>query len=325
VHYNENDFHYLEDDSLKRIYLTLPVLFLLLLLSACSSAGRQGSPPDGRLQVVATTSIVGDVVGNIGGELIELTVLVPPGGDPHTFEPRPQDIAAVSDAQVVFASGLGLEEALKGVLEANVKGTLVEVSDGLAVIPLQDKDEHEGAQPEHGTGDPHTWMDPNNVIIWAGNIATALAEADPTNRATYQTNAESYIAELRELDAWIRQQVEQVPPKQRKLVSDHAVLGYFAAEYGFEQVGLVIPALSSSAAPSAQELAALVDAIRAQDVQAILVGTTVNPALSEQVADDTGAELVFIYTGSLSQSGGVASSYIQLMRYNVQAIVDTLK
>jgi ABC-type Zn uptake system ZnuABC Zn-binding protein ZnuA len=325
VHYNENDFHYLEGDSLKRIYLTLPVLFLLLLLSACSSGGRQGSPPDGRLQVVATTSIVGDVVGNIGGELIELTVLVPPGGDPHTFEPRPQDIAAVSDAQVVFASGLGLEEALKGVLEANVKGTLVEVSDGLAVIPLQDKDEHEGAQPEHGTGDPHTWMDPNNVIIWAGNIATALAEADPTNRATYQTNAESYIAELRELDAWIRQQVEQVPPKQRKLVSDHAVLGYFAAEYGFEQVGLVIPALSSSAAPSAQELAALVDAIRAQDVQAILVGTTVNPALSEQVADDTGAELVFIYTGSLSQSGGVASSYIQLMRYNVQAIVDTLK
>jgi manganese/iron transport system substrate-binding protein len=325
VHYNENDFHYLEGDSLKRIYLTLPVLFLLLLLSACSSGGRQGSPPDGRLQVVATTSIVGDVVGNIGGELIELTVLVPPGGDPHTFEPRPQDIAAVSDAQVVFASGLGLEEALKGVLEANVKGTLVEVSDGLAVIPLQDKDEHEGAQPEHGTGDPHTWMDPNNVIIWAGNIATALAEADTTNRATYQTNAESYIAELRELDAWIRQQVEQVPPKQRKLVSDHAVLGYFAAEYGFEQVGLVIPALSSSAAPSAQELAALVDAIRAQDVQAILVGTTVNPALSEQVADDTGAELVFIYTGSLSQPGGVASSYIQLMRYNVQAIVDTLK
>jgi ABC-type Zn uptake system ZnuABC Zn-binding protein ZnuA len=325
VHYNENDFHYLEGDSLKRIYLTLPVLFLLLLLSACSSGGRQGSPPDGRLQVVATTSIVGDVVGNIGGELIELTVLVLPGGDPHTFEPRPQDIAAVSDAQVVFASGLGLEEALKGVLEANVKGTLVEVSDGLAVIPLQDKDEHEGAQPEHGTGDPHTWMDPNNVIIWAGNIATALAEADPTNRATYQANAESYMAELRELDAWIRQQVEQVPPKQRKLVSDHAVLGYFAAEYGFEQVGLVIPALSSSAAPSAQELAALVDAIRAQDVQAILVGTTVNPALSEQVANDTGAELVFIYTGSLSQPGGEASSYIQLMRYNVQTIVDTLK
>ncbi len=309
---------------MKRIYLTLPVLFLLLL-SACSSAGRQGSPPDGRLQVVATTSIVGDVVGNIGGEVIELTVLVPPGGDPHTFEPRPQDIAAVSDAQVVFASGLGLEEALKGVLEANVKGTLVEVSDGLDVIPLQDKDKHEGAQPEHGTGDPHTWMDPNNVIIWAGNIATALAEADPANRATYQANAESYMAELRELDAWIRQQVEQVPPKQRKLVSDHAVLGYFAAEYGFEQVGLVIPALSSSAAPSAQELAALVDAIRAQDVQAILVGTTVNPALSEQVADDTGAELVFIYTGSLSQPGGEASSYIQLMRYNVQTIVDTLK
>ncbi len=324
MYYNENDYHFLKDDSLKRIYLTFPIL-LFLTLYACTPANRHGSPPDGRLQVVATTSIVGDVVGNIGGEAIELVVLFPPGGDPHTFEPRPQDIAALSDAQVVFTSGLGLEEALEGLLEANLNGILVEVSDGIDVIPLQDKDEHEGALPEHGAGDPHTWMDPNNVIVWAQNIAGALAEADPANREVYQTNAENYIAELRELDVWIRQQVEQVPPEQRKLVSDHAVLGYFARQYGFEQVGLVVPALSSSAAPSAQELAELVDAIHAQDVQAILVGTTVNPALSEQVANDTGAELVFIYTGSLSQPDGEAGSYIQLMRYNVQAIVDSLK
>ncbi len=306
-----------------RIYLTLPIIFLLAL-SSCSPAGSQSPPPDGRLRVVSTTSIVGDVVGKVGGDAIELVVLIPAGGDPHSFEPRPQDIAAVSDAQVIFINGLGLEEALDGVLQANADGIIVEVSEGIEVISLM-ADAHKGEEHEVGEGDPHTWMDPNNVIVWAGNIAGALAEADPANRETYQANAENYIAELRELDAWIRQQVELVPPERRKLVSDHAVLGYFADEYGFEQVGLVVPALSSSAAPSAQELAELVDAIRSQDVSAILVGTSVNPALSEQVASDTGAELVFIYTGSLSQPGGEAGSFTQLMRYNVQTIVDSLK
>lgn len=309
---------------MKHIYLALTLL-VYLALYACTPAERLESPPEGRLKVVATTSIVGDVVGNIGGEAIELVVLIPPGGDPHTYEPRPQDIAAVSEAHLVFTSGLGLEEALEAVLETNLNGTLVEVSEGIDVIPLLEIGTHTGEKNEQETGDPHTWMDPNNVIIWAETIAGALAEADPANDVTYKANAESYIAGLHELDAWIRQQVDQVPPERRKLVTDHSVLGYFADEYGFEQVGLVVPALSSSAAPSAQELAELVDEIRSQAIPAILVGTTVNPALSEQVAGDTGVELVFIYTGSLSEPEGEAGSYIQLMRYNVQAITESLQ
>jgi ABC-type Zn uptake system ZnuABC Zn-binding protein ZnuA len=180
-------------------------------------------------------------------------------------------------------------------------------------------------QHEHAVGDPHTWMNPNNVILWVQNIAAALAQADPANATAYQENAAAYTAELQALDEWICQQVAQISPERRKLVTDHASLGYFADEYGFEQVGLVIPSLSTSAAPSAQELAALQDAIRQENVRAILVGMTVNPTLAAQVAADTGVQLIFVYTGSLSAAGEEADNYLAFMRYNVTAIVNALK
>jgi ABC-type Zn uptake system ZnuABC Zn-binding protein ZnuA len=295
------------------------VLVAAILLVAC------GSPPvagDG-LKVVASTTLVGDVVREVGGEHIQLSVLLPVGADPHTFEPRPQDMAALSEAQVVFINGLGLEEALKPSLDANVKGALVEVSQGVDVLPFNGG--KEGDADEHAAGDPHTWMDPNNIIIWTQNIADALAQADPENASSYQVNAQAYISKLKELDGWIRQQVEQVPVEHRRLVTDHSMLAYFAQRYGFEQVGLVIPALSTNASPSAQELAALQDAIQALGVRAIFVSKEVNPETSTQVAQDTGTNLVSIYSGSLGESGSGAETYIEWMRYNVNAIVEALK
>jgi len=249
-------------------------------------------------------------------------VLFPPGTDPHTFDPRPKDIAAISDADVVIIQGLGLESTLESALDANMTGALVHAAEGVDVLGIagegHDDDDHE-------EGDPHTWTDPNNVIIWTQNIATALSEADPGNAEKYQANAETYIAELRELDSWIRAQVETIPAGQRQLVTDHLSFGYFAHEYGFDQVGLVIAALSTNAAPSAKEIAELMDAIQEHNVPAIFVGNTVNPALAEQVANDTGAQVIFVYTGSLSERGGEADSYIKFMRYNVNAIVEVLK
>lgn len=303
------------------------ILFpLLAILTVAGCAGRPAMG-DG-LKVVATTTLVGDVVRQVGGEHIALNVLLPVGADPHTFEPRPQDMAVLSDAEVVFINGLGLEEALEPALEANVKGKVVTVSDGIEVLPFEDV--HRGGakggdEDKHATGDPHTWTDPNNVMVWTRNIAAALAEADPENAAAYRENAEAYLAELAVLDEWVREQTTQVPAKQRKLVTDHAALGYFAEEYDFEQVGLVLPSLSTNAAPSAQELAALVDAIREQGVQAIFVAMEVNPATSKQVAGDTGVKLVPIYSGSLGEAGSGVESYIEWMRYNVQTIVEALK
>lgn len=301
----------------------IPVLVLVsLVLTACG-----GTAPDVQagLKVVASTTIVGDVVAQVGGGLIDLTVLFPTGADPHTFEPRPQDIAALSDAQVVIISGLGLEEALEPVLEANVKGTIIHASDGIDVLAFDGEVPEQDGEHAHESGDPHTWTDPNNVIVWTENIAAALSEADPSNADAYRTNADAYIASLRELDSWIRSEVAQIPVERRKLVTDHRALGYFADEYGFEQVGALVGAFSTNAAPSAQELAALEETIKLQNVTAVFVGNEVNPQLAEQVAQDTGTKLVYLYTGSLSEAGGEADSYLNFMRYNVNAIVGALK
>jgi ABC-type Zn uptake system ZnuABC Zn-binding protein ZnuA len=295
----------------------LTVVFLAgLLLSACGG----GAPAEGGgLKVVASTTIVGDVAAQVGGDLIELTVLFPPGADPHTFEPRPQDVAAISDAEVIVVNGLGLEEALEPLLEANAKGRIVHASEGIEVLAFEGEEHH------HEGGDPHTWTDPNNVIVWTENIAAALSEADPSNAAAYRANADAYIASLRELDGWIRAEFAKIPAERRKLVTDHLAFGYLADEYGLEQVGALIGSFSTNAAPSAQELAALEDKIREQGVPAVFVGKTVNPALAEQLAQDTGVKLVHVYTGSLSEPGGEADSYLKFMRYNVNAIVEALK
>ncbi len=276
-----------------------------------------------RLRVVATTSIVADVVANVGGDRIALTTLVPLGADPHSFQPTPQDMAALAKAHVVFANGAGLETFLAPLMDSvGIGDRLVYVSEGVAL--LEAAHEHEG-EAAHEGGDPHTWFDPNNVMVWARSIRNALSALDSANATVYQANAQAYIARLEELDAWIRQEVARIPPNNRKLVTDHTAFTYFAARYGFEQVGAIFPGYSTLASPSAQELAALEDAIRAQGVKAVFVGKSVNPALAERVAQDTGVRLVFLYTGSLGGAGSPASTYLDMMRYNVSAIVDALR
>ncbi len=305
----------------------LSVLALIsLILSAC--AGGQPSA-DGKLQVLATTSIVADVVRQVGGDYVQVTQLLPLGTDPHTFEPRPQDAAAIADAQIVFANGAGLEEFLEPLLEsAGATDKLVEVSEGIELLPFEGEEHHhegEGEEHHHEGGDPHTWMDPNNVLVWVENIAAALSEADPAHADAYRANAEAYAAELRALDEWIRQQVARVPAENRYLVSDHAVFGYFAHEYGFTQLGTITGSFSTGASPSAQELAALEDQIRAYGVKAVFVGADVNQNLARQIAQDTGVQLVPLYHGSLTNASGPAPTYLEFMRYNVSAIVEALK
>lgn len=280
-----------------------------------------------KLQVVATTSIVADVVRNVGGDLIELRVLIPLGNDPHAFEPTPQDVAAVVDAQVVFANGAGLEIFLEPLLESAGKGVpVVPVSYGIELLQFKGAGEYEGqGGHERGESDPHTWFDPHNVVVWTHNIERALSTLDPHNAAVYAANAEAYQAELAVLDAWIREQLAQVSEQKRKLVTDHTAFSYFARRYGLEQIGAVFPGYSTLAQPSARDLADLEDAIREFEVQAVFVGLTVNPGLAERVAEDTGTRLVFLYTGSLSDPGGPADSYLAFMRYDVSAIVRALR
>jgi len=331
--------------NLKRTTVFLMMLVGMTTLTVCGPAsppsadrGVSGELPTltavplnagEKLRVVATTTLVGDVVRAIGGDAIQLTVLLPAGVDPHTFEPAPQDVAAVADAHLVFVNGGGLEIFLARLLEnAGGAAAVVSVSEGVT-FRQAGEEEHEAETPRTtppGEGvDPHVWFNPSNVVVWTRNIEWALSTLDPANAQLYATNARRYRLELQDLDAWIEEQVAQVPQSRRQLVTDHAVLGYFADRYGFEQVGAVFPGFSSAAAPSAQDLAGLEETIRALDVPAIFVGTTVNPNLAQRIADDTGVRVVSLYTGSLSEEGGPADSYLSFMRYNVSAIVEALR
>lgn len=277
--------------------------------------------------MVATTTLVGDIVRNIGGEKIDLSVLLPVGADPHNFEPAPRDVALVSDADLIFTNGAGLESFMSRLLKnAGGQATVISLSDGLELIPSAEEESHAGeTEISHEGGDPHVWMDPNNVQHWVNRIEQVLSEADPAKAATYKANAQAYRQALTDLDGWISQQVAQVPQANRKIVSDHVVFGYFAKRYGFEQVGAVIPSISTLAAPSAQELADLQDVIQKLGIRAIFVDSAVNPALSQRIASDTGMQLVPIYSGSLSAADGPAATYLDFMRLNVSAIVQALK
>ncbi len=276
-----------------------------------------------KLQVVATTSIVADVVRSVGGDLIDLTMLIPLGTDPHAFKPTPQDAVAVADAHVVFVNGAGLEVFLEPLLQSAGEGVIV-VPVSYGVELLQFGEQHGEGDGHQSGSDPHTWFDPHNVAVWVHNVAYTLSALDPAHTETYEANAEAYEAELESLDAWIQEQVAQVPETNRKLVTDHTVFSYFARRYGFEQIGAVFPGYSTLAEPSAQELAAMEDAIRENNVQAVFVSVTVNPDLAQRVVEDTGTQLVFLYTGSLSEPGGEADDYFSFIRYNVSAIVQAL-
>lgn len=277
-----------------------------------------------KLQVVATTSIVGDLVSNVGGDLIELTTLVPLGSDPHTFSPTPQDVASVADAHVVFANGLGLEEFLQPLIE-NAGGDAVVVPVSAAVETIEFGGTEEEARHAHGSDDPHVWTTPANAVVMVQAIEEALSTLDPAHADSYKASAEAYAAELNALDSWVMAQIQSIPAENRKMVTDHDSFRYYADRYGLELIGAIIPSYSSNAEPSAQELAELQDAINQTEVNAVFVGTSVNPVLAERIAEDTGVQLAPLYTGSLGEPGSGAETYVDYIRYDTQIIVDALK
>jgi ABC-type Zn uptake system ZnuABC Zn-binding protein ZnuA len=293
-----------------------------------------------RLTVVATTSIVGDVVQNIAGDAAEVTVLMARGQNPHAYEPTPRAMARMNDAHVVFVNGLNLEENLMEALKGMDAGYVVPVSAGIEPRGGghhhdhdDDHDDHDHDHEEddhhHAAGDPHFWFAPTNVIVWAENIAEALSEADPRNHEAYEANADAYIAELEAIDREIRAGVAEIPRSRRKLVVDHAALGYFADEYGFEVVGAVIPSTTDQAEPSAQDIAGLVEVIREEDVRAIFVGGTAGRGLRNlvnTVAEEVGRDLpvVELLTGSLAPEGSRGDTYLEFARYNGEAITGAL-
>lgn len=300
----------------------------VVALTACANTSQaarpESQPGDGqRLRVVATTNIVGDVVAQVGGDAIELAVLIPLGQDPHTYEPTPTDIARIEAAQVIFVNGFDLEENLLTFIEP-MEGDVAVAPVSAGIQPRESEgidDDH-----EHEEADPHTWMDPNNVVVWVENITSQLTRLDPGNAETYRANAAAYVEALEELDASIQDRLASIPASQRKLVTNHEALGYFADRYDFEVIGTVFNGTSQLAEPSAGEIAALVEIIEREDAQAIFIETTVSDALAGVVADEVGHEVAVLslYTGSLGEPGSGADSYLGMMRLNADIIAAAL-
>ena len=291
-----------------------------------------------KLRVIATTNIVADAVRQVGGDRIELTALLPPGTDPHSYQATPDDLRRLNGAHVIFVNGLHLEETMTPVLEnLDAPTPIISVNDGVSTREAGGEASGEAGEEAaaetdaaatdadhdhaHEGADPHTWMNPANVIVWSENIARTLAALDPANAELYAADAAAYAEELHQLDDELHASFAAIPAEQRKLVTDHDNLGYLADAYGFTVLGAVIPSLSTMAAPSAQEMAALQDLMRAEGAKVVVVGNTVSPAAAEQLAQDTGARVAAIYTDSLSDAAGPAGAYTAMMRHNAAVLL----
>jgi ABC-type Zn uptake system ZnuABC Zn-binding protein ZnuA len=292
-------------------------LFLCVyFLSACAPVSRQISSLP---RVLAVESFLADIARNVSGDRLTVESLIPVDADPHAYQPSPQDAARISDVEVLILNGGNLESFLSPILQnSGTKQIVITASAGLTPRP-----DPSGQNPE---GDPHFWLDPNNAKKYVENIRDGLSQADPAGASVYATNAQKYIGDLQALDTWIKSQVQNIPQTHRLLVTNHETFGYFAGRYGFTIVGAIIPSVSSGAAPSAQQLAALIDQIRATGAPAIFLETGTNLQLADQIASETGVKVVSdLYTHSLSAPGGPASTYIDMMKYDVTAIVEALK
>jgi zinc/manganese transport system substrate-binding protein/manganese/iron transport system substrate-binding protein len=282
-----------------------------------------------RPQLVASTSVVADVAANVGGEHVSLSVLIPRGTDPHTYQPTPADLQMLYEADLILLNGFDLEIDLEEVLAPVSQDVpVLSLSEGLPARTLEAQehaDEDQDHEEEHGSSlDPHVWFDPNHVSHWVDQIELALTQIDPQNTISYQENAQKYRKELSSLDDWIQDQVATIPIDQRKLVLDHLVMGYFADRYGFEMLSALVPAFSSAAEASPRELAELGDMIDAEEIQAIFIGVDTNPRLAQQIANDLGISVIEIYTGSLGPTDGPAATYLEMMQYNVLAMMNAL-
>jgi len=304
--------------SRRRFLATCAGLILLsVLLAACSAPA---APAD----VIAVESFLADITRHVAGERLSVGSLIPEGLDPHTFDPTPQDVAQLARSRAIVINGAGLETWLEPVLENANVSLLIDASAGLEPREGDHEDETEEGHPHEI--DPHFWLDPISVVHYVENIRDGLTKIDPNGRDDYAKNAETYIAELRKLDAWIRAQVKTVPPERRLLVTNHESFGYFADRYGLKVAGAIIPSASSSASPSAQQMAALIETIRSSSAPAIFLETGTNQQLANQLAAETGISVVTgLQTHSLTLPDGSAGDYIRMMRYNTELIVQALK
>ena len=301
------------------------------------------------LPVVATFSILGDMVERIGGEHIALTTLVGPDGDAHVYQPTPKAARLVAEADVLFLNGLEFEGWLERLAEsASFDGAMVVATKGVVPIAFDEHDDHDDhadhddhddhdkhadhddhddhddhAGHDHGAYDPHAWHSLENAVIYANNIAAGLAQADPENAGDYYANRAAFISEIETLSADIEAMMKSLPADKRTVVTPHDAFGYFAATY---DLTFVAPqGMSTESEASAGDVAALITQIREDSISAVFIESITDNRMMEQIANETGATIGgTLYSDALSAQSGPASTYLDMMRHNATTLIDAL-
>ncbi len=303
--------------------MAIAVLSIALVTAACGDSGANESAST--LTVVATTTILGDIVENIVGDNGTVEVLLPVGADPHDYQASSQQIALIQKADLVIANGLFLEEGLLDMLATAAAdgANVLEIGELLNPIPFGFNIGEESADGP-ASDDPHIWLDPQRMADASLIIARELEAIDAS--VDWATSADSYALELMATDAEISEILSVVPESDRRLVANHGVLGYFAERYGFAVIGTVIPGGSTMGDPSSAELAELVDLIETENVSAIFTETSEPAALADAVAAEVGndVKVVDLYTGSLGEPGSGAETLIGLLLTNARLIAEAL-
>jgi zinc/manganese transport system substrate-binding protein len=286
---------------------------LAALASAAPAAAQDGAPA--RLKVLATFSILGDFVRNVGGDRVEVATLVGPDGDAHVYAPAPADAKKVADAKVLVTNGLGYEGWMSRLLKASgTKAPVLVATKGIKERKARDSHGH-----GHGEADPHAWQSVANAKVYVANIRNALIAADPAGKAAYEANAAAYLAKLDALDREVKAAVAAIPAERRKIITTHDAFGYFEQAYG---VAFIAPqGVSTEAEPSARDIARIVTQVKKQKIPAVFLENITDPRLMERIAKETGARVGGkLYSDALTDEKGDAPSYIELMRHNLKTL-----
>lgn len=297
------------------------LLIAAALLVSVPSAFAQDKLQE-KLNVVASFSIIGDLVKNVGGDRVNISTLVPAGGDAHVYTPTPADAKRVAEAKLVVVNGLGFEGWLSRLVKASGgKMTVITATSGIKPRKLpSDSHGHSHGQDE---ADPHAWQSVANVRAYVTNIRDALIAADSAGATAYRANADAYLAELDKLDREVKDAVTKLPAERRKVISTHDAFGYFADAYG---ITFIAPqGVSTESEASAKDIAAIIRQIKAQKIPAVFLENVTDPRLMRRIASETGAAVGgTLYSDSLTDEKGDAPTYIGMVRHNIKALTSAL-
>ena len=291
----------------------------LALAAALMATPASARNADARVKVVATTSIIGDLARNVGGDRVEVATLVGPNADAHVYSPAPGDAKKIAAAAIVFVNGLGLEGWMTRLVgAAGGKTPMVVVTKGIAPLRMPDED-----HPGRMLTDPHAWQSVADAKVYVANIRDGLAAVDPAGTAVYAANAQAYLGKLDDLEKRVTAAIAAIPAERRQIITTHHAFGYFGAAYGLR---FIAPeGVSTDTEPSAKDVAKIITQIRQRKIPAVFLENVSDPRLIEQIARETGAKVGGkLYSDALSGPDGPAATYIDMMEHNVRELAAAL-